>query len=58
MGSKEDVAARIEADTRVKIDEMNKAISVHKDTVSNPPYLLNFTVIFSLRTIYLLFVIR
>lgn len=33
MGSKEDVAARIEADTRVKIDEMNKAISVHKDTV-------------------------
>lgn len=33
MGSKEDVAARIDADTRVKIEEMNKAISVHKDAV-------------------------
>lgn len=42
MGSKEDVAARIEADTKVKIEEMNQAISVHKDTVSNPFYSLNF----------------
>lgn len=58
MGSKEDVAARIEADTKVKIEEMNQAISVHKDTVSNPLHFLNFTMIFSLRTMYLLFVIR
>lgn len=58
MGSKEDVAARIEADTKVKIEEMNQAISVHKDTVSNLFYSLNFTMIFSLRTMYLLFVIR
>lgn len=35
MGSKEDVAARIEADTKVKIEEMNQAITVHKDTVSH-----------------------
>ncbi|XP_054003058.1 V-type proton ATPase subunit G [Hylaeus anthracinus] len=33
MGSKEDVAARIEADTKVKIQEMNQAVSVHKETV-------------------------
>lgn len=34
MGSKEDVAARIEADTRVKIEEMKQAVTVHKDNVS------------------------
>lgn len=34
MGSKEDVAARIEADTKVKIEEMNQTVSVHKDNVS------------------------
>jgi len=33
MGSKEDVAARIEADTRVKIEEMNQAVTMHKNTV-------------------------
>ncbi|KAG7213302.1 hypothetical protein KM043_002601 [Ampulex compressa] len=33
MGSKEDVAARIDADTRVKIEEMNQTLSVHKDAV-------------------------
>ncbi|XP_031845537.1 V-type proton ATPase subunit Vha13 [Nomia melanderi] len=33
MGSKEDVAARIEADTKVKIEDMNQAVSVHKDMV-------------------------
>ncbi|XP_011163619.1 V-type proton ATPase subunit G [Solenopsis invicta] len=33
MGSKEDVAARIEADTRVKIEEMNQAVTVHKNPV-------------------------
>ncbi|CAK9821112.1 V-type proton ATPase subunit G [Anthophora plagiata] len=33
MGSKEDVAARIEADTKVKIEEMNKAVSMHKDAI-------------------------
>lgn len=34
MGSREGVAARIDADTRVKIDQMNKAVSVQKDPVS------------------------
>lgn len=34
MGSREDVAARIEADTKIKIEEMNKAVSVHKEAVS------------------------
>ena len=35
MGSKEDVAARIDADTQLKIQEMNKAVSAHKTAVSN-----------------------
>lgn len=34
MGSREDVAARIEADTKIKIEEMNKAIALNKDAVS------------------------
>lgn len=34
MGSKESVAAKIDADTRVKIDEMNQSIS------SNRPVLI------------------
>lgn len=34
MGSKEDVAARIEADTRVKIEEMNQTVATHKNSVS------------------------
>lgn len=33
MGSKEDVAARIEADTRVKIEEMNQTVAIHKNPV-------------------------
>ncbi|XP_043471207.1 V-type proton ATPase subunit G [Leptopilina heterotoma] len=33
MGSKEDVAARIDADTMMKIEEMNTKISVHKPAV-------------------------
>ncbi|XP_076239586.1 V-type proton ATPase subunit Vha13 [Calliopsis andreniformis] len=33
MGSKEDVAVRIEADTKVKIEEMNQAVIVHKNNV-------------------------
>uniref|UniRef100_A0A1B6JVS1 V-type proton ATPase subunit G n=1 Tax=Homalodisca liturata TaxID=320908 RepID=A0A1B6JVS1_9HEMI len=33
MGSREDVAARIEADTKVKIEEMNKAVTLHKEAV-------------------------
>ncbi|XP_003394858.1 V-type proton ATPase subunit G [Bombus terrestris] len=33
MGSKEDVAARIEADTKVKTEEMNQTVSMHKDSV-------------------------
>ena len=34
MGSKEDVAARIDADTQLKIEEMNIAVSQHKNSVS------------------------
>lgn len=34
MGSREDVAARIEADTKIKIEEMNKAVNLHKEAVS------------------------
>lgn len=34
MGSREDVAARIEADTKVKINEMNKAVTLHQEAVS------------------------
>lgn len=30
MGSKESVAAKIDADTRVKIDEMNRSISTNR----------------------------
>lgn len=30
MGSKESVAAKIDADTRVKIDEMSRTISTHR----------------------------
>lgn len=33
MGSKEDVAARIEADTKIKTEEMNQTVSMHKDSV-------------------------
>ncbi|XP_029035954.1 V-type proton ATPase subunit Vha13 [Osmia lignaria lignaria] len=33
MGSKEDVAARIEADTKIKIEEMNKAVAMHKNAI-------------------------
>lgn len=33
MGSKEDVAARIDADTKVKIEEMNSQVVSHKTTV-------------------------
>lgn len=34
MGSREDVAARIEQDTKIRIDEMNKAVVIHKEPVS------------------------
>lgn len=30
MGSKESVAAKIDADTRVKIDEMNRSITTNR----------------------------
>ncbi len=33
MGSKEDVAARIDADTRVKIEEMNSQLNTHRNAV-------------------------
>jgi len=33
MGSREDVAARIDADTKIKIEEMNKAVSVNKQAI-------------------------
>ena len=35
MGSREDVAARIDADTKIKIEEMNKAVIVNKQAVIN-----------------------
>lgn len=34
MGSREDVASRIEADTKAKIDEMTKQVNAHKEIVS------------------------
>ncbi len=33
LGSKEDVAARIDADTRVKIEEMNSQLNTHRNAV-------------------------
>ncbi|BES87804.1 Vacuolar ATP synthase subunit [Nesidiocoris tenuis] len=33
MGSREDVAARIDADTRQRIEEMTKAVNVNKEPV-------------------------
>jgi V-type H+-transporting ATPase subunit G len=33
MGSREDVAAKIEADTVLKIEEMNRSISVNKEAL-------------------------
>ncbi|XP_060859161.1 V-type proton ATPase subunit G-like [Metopolophium dirhodum] len=33
LGSREDVAARIDADTKIKIEEMNKAVIVNKQAV-------------------------
>ncbi|CAH1396523.1 V-type proton ATPase subunit G [Halyomorpha halys] len=33
MGSREDVAARIDADTRQKIEEMNEAVNANKEAV-------------------------
>lgn len=35
MGSREDVASRIEADTKAKIDEMTKQVNAHKEHVSS-----------------------
>jgi hypothetical protein len=34
MGSKEDVATRIDADTRIKIEEMHNQVAIHKNAVS------------------------
>jgi len=33
MGSREIVAARIDADTKIKVDEMNKAVIINKEAV-------------------------
>ena len=33
VGSKDDIAAKIEADTKVKIEAMNRSVASHKDTV-------------------------
>lgn len=35
MGSREGVAAKIDADTVVKIEEMNRAISLNKNAIIN-----------------------
>lgn len=34
MGSREDVAARIEKETAIRIAEMNKAVQSHKEPVN------------------------
>lgn len=34
MGSREDVAARIDKETNIRIAEMNKAVQAHKEPVS------------------------
>ena len=33
MGSKDDIAAKIEADTKVKIEAMNRSVASNKDVV-------------------------
>lgn len=33
MGSREGVAAKIETDTQVRIEEMNRAVTGHKDGI-------------------------
>merc|ERR1712096_530313 len=33
IGSKDDIAAKIEADTKVKIEAMNRSVATNKDTV-------------------------
>lgn len=33
MGSREGVAARIDKDTNVKLEEMNRALATHKEVV-------------------------
>lgn len=35
MGTREGVAAKIDAETRVKIEEMNKMVQNQKEAVSN-----------------------
>lgn len=40
MGSREDVAAKIEQDTKIRIDEMNKAVLSKKEPVRVKQYLL------------------
>jgi V-type H+-transporting ATPase subunit G len=49
MGSKEDVAARIEADTKIKIDEMQKAVNTHKEAVCTIHILILASFIFDLQ---------
>lgn len=34
MGSREDVASKIDQDTKIRVDDMNKAVSSKKDPVS------------------------
>lgn len=41
MGSREDVAARIEQDTLVRIGEMNKQVAANKEPVSTIDYSLS-----------------
>lgn len=46
MGSKEDVAARIEVDTKIKIEEMQKAVNTHKEAVCTIYILISTSFIF------------
>lgn len=36
MGTREGVAAKIEAETKVKIEEMNKTVVTQQEAVSDP----------------------
>lgn len=57
MGSKEDVAARIEADTKVKTEEMNQTVSMHKESVSRyKTYIEEVTIFFMFYATFLVFV--
>lgn len=44
MGSKDDIAARMEAETNQKLDEMNQLVALHKKAVVNKLLELTYSV--------------